>query len=287
MVPSACLRSLFVSLSIVTACSGNPTSLGEPDTEGGSTSGAVDTGRDPGATSSTAPTAGGNDGTADSGSNTTSGNPPDPTTGSTDTDDPPATTGDPGDAAILYINFEGATLTPGADDSSLDQASIASAFNGAPLAPYGRGPKRAAVLMAITDLWAPFNVFVTDTRPRSGDYAMVVVTPTNPIGGGSAGISGQDCGDQNPRTVGAAFASVNDTLSVDLTANFISHIAAHGYGMDHVDGPDVMNQTPAENFTFNDQCMPITAPGSCGGHEAFCPPGQQNTFAELADLFPG
>lgn len=154
------------------------------------------------------------------------------------------------------------------------------------MAPYGEGPKRIAVMDALLELWAPFDVGITDERPLSGDYAMVVVTPTNPLGGGVLGVAGEDCGDANPRSVGLAFAGSNDALSAEITAIAISHSAGRGYGLENVEGEAIMGGFAIEGAQFVDECLTLLATPLCPGHVEHCPEGQQNSFEELSTLFP-
>ncbi len=282
-------RSTLLLCLLAAACVGSPTSIGEPDSDGASETGtATTTATTNPNPSASGPNSSGNDGTGDSGVDPTSGStgvPPDPQT-STDSGDPGTSTGaPPAGAEILFVNFDGVTLGEGADDATADQSAVASTFGGMPLAPFGDGPKREATLAALAPLWAGTNVFVTDERPESGDYSMVVVTPTNPLGAGVAGLSGQDCGDTNPLSVGVVFGAEADPQSAELMAVVICHIGAHGYGLDHTVGTNIMSTAANPNATFANECVPTTN-AACGGHEDFCPAGEQNSLAELAALFP-
>lgn len=204
------------------------------------------------------------------------------TTTGTDTDQLD-TTGLPDDPPpILFINFAGPVVSPGDDDATLNQSEVAGAFMGDALLPYGDGPKRTEVMQQLQEQWAPFHVEVTDQRPVRGDYAMVVVTPTNPIERGALGISSQDCDDMNPRSVGFTFASIDDELDALTTATAISHVAGRGYGLERVTGLDIMNPTISGQPGFADQCLPLVDLPACS-HLAPCPPGAQNSFAELSE----
>ncbi len=282
---------------LATACVGDPTSLGGPLGSGAwGTTGdpqAGDSQADQPSGSGSVMTTGADD--ADSTANPTTFNPPPSDTGD-DADsggtthgiEPlPATTGGPTDASeILFINFDGVTLVPGKyDNASNDQAALAVSMD-TPLAPYGNGPKRQLVMAQLEDHWAPLGVMVTDTRPQYGAYAMVVVTPTNPLPNGNVwGLASQDCDDANPRSVGIAVAGPGDGRSADATAVLVSHMAGHGYGLDHVDADDIMNVQALAGRTFVDACLPVLGETMCQGHGVACPAGQQNSAAELAARF--
>ncbi|MEM9459820.1 MAG: hypothetical protein AAGF11_36925 [Myxococcota bacterium] len=205
------------------------------------------------------------------------------TTSGTETDDVDST-GQPGEPPTrLFVNFSGPMIVFGDDDAALDQSELAEVFEGRPLLPYGNGPKRANIMQALHEHWAPFDVEVTDQRPAQGDYGMVVVTPTNPVGD-VLGISHRDCDDANPRSVGFVFASINDGVNAQTTATAISHTAGRGYGLEGVTGPDIMNPGITAQSEFVDECMPLTETPMCM-HSDACPYGYQNSFTELLERF--
>lgn len=290
------LPSILIATALV-ACTAEPTSLGDPDSEDGTSGSNGSTDDDPTATSGASmdgPGTGSQSGTGSSDAGTSSGGSifttTDPTATATDEGSGDSSeTDEPGDAAtVLFVNFDGPTLTAGIDDATIDQASVAGSFSGMPLDPFGDGPKRDDIMTRLDEIWAPFDVAITDTRPASGDYAMIVVTPTNPFGGGVLGIASQDCGDANPTSVGMVFSGIGDAYSASLVATVISHEAGRGYGLENVDAPgDVMSQFAEEVASFLDQCRPLVGMPTCNAeHEVFCPAGQQNGFAELSAAFP-
>ena len=75
---------------------------------------------------------------------------------------------------------------------------------------------------------------------------MVVVTPTNPIGG-SVGIATLDCSNLNPNNIAFVFAGGGQSLSPDAIPAVVAREFAFTIGLGQVDGPgDVMNQTSVE-----------------------------------------
>jgi MYXO-CTERM domain-containing protein len=188
----------------------------------------------------------------------------------------------------IFVNFDGANLTSGFDDSRNDITQIgelAGAF-----AAYGAGDKREAVMQAVRADWAPFNVVITDARPASGDYTMNMTGPTNPFGGGVLGIAPLDCDDsQTHNNITYAFHSASDQYSAATTATTIGQEVAHSYGLEHVDEPgDIMNPYNAGgDASFTDTCITIVQGVACGSqHAAECgSTDQQNSYAELMTLF--
>jgi hypothetical protein len=188
----------------------------------------------------------------------------------------------------IFVNFDGASLSNGWDDSRNDVTQISELAGN--FAPYGAGDKREAVMQAVRADWAPFDVVITDTRPASGDYTMNMTGPTNPFGGGVLGIAPLDCDDsQTHNNITYAFHSAGDQFSAATTATTIGQEVAHSYGLEHVDEPgDIMNPYNAGgDAAFLDTCIVIVQGVACGSqHAAECgSSSQQNSYAELMTLF--
>lgn len=191
--------------------------------------------------------------------------------------------------AIIFVNFDGATLMMGGDNSQMDSSEI----YGGEFLPYGAGEKRAAVMQATRADWVPFNIDVVDVRPEAGNYTMNMTGPTNFVGPGVLGIAPLDCRNQgNPNNVTYAFHSVDDGFDAATTATTIGQEVAHSFGLEHVDEPgDILNPVNAGGDpSFIDECLPLTGGG--GGafcaeqHTQFCADGQgQNSFQELLEIF--
>ena len=194
-------------------------------------------------------------------------------------------------AGVVFVNFDGAQLTPGSDDAKSNVTQITNLAGS--FAPYGEGTKREAVMQALMTDWAAYDVLITDERPASGEYTMNMTGPTNPFGGGVLGIAPLDCNDsQTHSNITYAFHSVNDQFSAAVTATTVSQEVAHSYGLEHVDEPgDIMNPFNAGgDASFIDSCIQIVTNGqgiACGSqHAAHCAGGTaQNAHLELLDLF--
>ncbi|HET6584440.1 MAG TPA: Ig-like domain-containing protein [Nannocystaceae bacterium] len=188
----------------------------------------------------------------------------------------------------IFVNFDGANLSSGYDDSTQDVTQIGECAGS--FAAYGNGAKRDATMQAVRDDWAAYNVTVVDARPASGDYTMCMVGPSNPFGGGVLGIAPLDCDDQQTHNnITYAFHSENDQFDASTTATTIGQEVAHSYGLEHVDEPgDIMNPYNAGgNPSFTDQCIGIVQGIVCGSqHAAECgSQSQQNSHQELLTLF--
>lgn len=191
-------------------------------------------------------------------------------------------------AGTIFVNFDGAQLSAGSDNS-INNVTQIQALVGS-FAPYGQGAKREAVMQAVRADWAAFSVAITDQRPASGNYTMNMTGPTNPYGNGVLGIAPLDCNDeQTHNNITYAFHSDNDGFSATVTATTIGQEVAHSYGLEHVDDPgDIMNPLNAGgDASFTDRCVQVVNGGSCGSqHAAQCgSPSAQNSYQELMSLF--
>ena len=186
--------------------------------------------------------------------------------------------------SILFVNFDGANLTAGPDDATVDQSMIAGAI-AQPLSAYPGTPvQRATIIAGLEEIWAPFNVEVVAKRPASGDYAMVVVSGSPPPTMGQLGVSTLDCNDANAASVGIIFAP-DAILTEAALAVGIAGTAGMGYGLERVAAPDVMNQAAVPGASFTDDCLELTTAMPTCPHPR-CPAGLQNAFAHLSALFP-
>jgi hypothetical protein len=189
----------------------------------------------------------------------------------------------------IFVNFDGATLNSGWDDATTNTTQM-NEFVGT-FAPYGNDmTKRQAVLEAVRQDWAEYDMTVTDVRPASGQYTMNMTGPTNPFGGGVLGIAPVDCNDEQTHSnITFAFHSAGDQFSPAITATTIGQEVAHSYGLEHVDEPgDIMNPYNAGGDPiFNDACINIVQNIYCPNqHQAVCGSAyQQNAHQELLNLF--
>ena len=197
-------------------------------------------------------------------------------------------------AHTIFLNFEGPTLAGGAvDDARTDQTSI-DGFD-IDFQPYGDAGDEAMLLALVEADFAAFDVLVTDERPAAGDYTMIVVSPTNPIGAGLLGISsGNDCGNANPNNISFAFFGTGDDFTLQLQANVIAGQVGLSVGLERtidISQSDIMHQTVDDtDREFLDLCIELRdppVPVCLAEHESICGAGsgRQNAFQELEAIF--
>lgn len=195
---------------------------------------------------------------------------------------------------IIYLNREGARLTAGADDASLNISSVVanSPVDQAFVAPFAGSQARwNAIAKCIRSKFEPFNVTVVEQRPVGEDYIMAVV-------GGTAqqlGFRAQDGhahshstglapfnGKNIPKAVVFIFARALRE-SVKEICEAASMEVAHAYGLDHARNcKDLMTyMKPCGARSFLDKPIP------CGEYkDRPCMGGEptQNSFERLMQL---
>jgi hypothetical protein len=193
-------------------------------------------------------------------------------------------------AATIYLNFDGAELTSGTDDSRMNTTQVEE--QAGVLEPYdasGSSDMHLYVAQEIANDFAPYDVEIVIERPAEGDYTMIVVTPTNNVMAGISGTGPQDCDNANPNNIGFAFFSSESTENANAQAAGISRIIGFTLGFNQVvTSADIMsasNATP--NPSWVDQCFAFNSPpGTClPQHAMHCPEGEQNSHAALMALF--
>lgn len=192
------------------------------------------------------------------------------------------------DPWIIFVNFDGETLSAGQDSAQSNVTQVP--MMAGPFAAYGEGPMRDAVLQAVAADWAAYNFDVVDERPESGEYVMNMTGPTNPFGGGVLGIAPVDCLNQQTHSnITFAFHSADDGFSAAITATTIGQEVAHSFGLEHVDQPmDIMNPYNAGGDpSFIDECIPVVGGAYCPDqHQMHCPGTlAQNAHQELLSMF--
>ena len=89
----------------------------------------------------------------------------------------PSTSATDAGSYILFLNFEGATITPGLDDAPNNVSSILQADATIPPAFESNGQRDVIISRTIEnveELLGPYDIGIVTTRPDSGDYGMVM-----------------------------------------------------------------------------------------------------------------
>jgi len=172
----------------------------------------------------------------------------------------------PNDEQVLFINFDGATLTrasnngsEASDDAALNRTWIPNvvsvgssfaypSFDSVPYGPtYDDAFVRGRIVSLVSGWYAPYNVLVTTTRPASGRYTMMMVggqagSFISPAGS-AVGVAPLDCDNESQSNIGFAFATslspgnsdASKQRAMRLVAQTIAHEAGHSFGLEHVD----------------------------------------------------
>lgn len=187
---------------------------------------------------------------------------------------------------VIFVNFEGPTLTPGIDDSRSNTSSVASfATNLTEVAPYGAPETIPGVMDLLREAWRPANVVFTSTRPGGGNYTMAVVTPTHAFDPEAQGSAVLDCGNENPNSVAVVFSEGPEgPRSPEEVARATSRQLGFCFGLDEIDNADdfmAAGFTPGRAFV--DGCSPVQAAAACPD-SGLCPPGSRNSLAQLVQV---
>ena len=191
-----------------------------------------------------------------------------------------------GPSKTIFLERNPIVLEPGIDDAAAGKSSVvASAHKTSARVPGWKGSAAgwAKVVACVRELFAPFDVTVTDARPPHDDFVLVAVggKPTD-IGvktrhvGGLAPFNGEVI----PRPVVFAFAGAlrHDVRQICET---IGMEVAHTYGLDHAyECKDVMTYLPrcgAKRFVDKDVPCGERKRRACEGGAA-----TQNSYRELA-----
>jgi uncharacterized protein (TIGR03382 family) len=165
------------------------------------------------------------------------------------------TSGDgPNGAHILFLNFDGAALTSGYDDSTNNVSQIAMssvqypAWDASPYTgSYTKATAEQAIVGYVQQYWGYVNAQVTTTRPTGKRYTMCMIGGDPSIvlgaqGQGAAGVAPLDCNNQVEENIVYAFADVvtpqntgSVTESLKAIAVTCSQEMAHAFGLGHTD----------------------------------------------------
>jgi len=185
---------------------------------------------------------------------------PSPCPGPTCTAPPPASPNAKG-LRVVYLNFDGVTLTRSPTDDNavtgksaiVKQSMTIPPFNPADLA-YTGGLSRSQIISRVVEQMyashAPYDVEFVTERPAEGPYSMVVFGGScqSVVGESNcAGIALRDCGDYLPNNITFAFPL---GLHVDDLAATAAQEEAHAFGLAHTDDTtDIMYPYLQPNYT--------------------------------------
>lgn len=191
-------------------------------------------------------------------------------------------------AKTIFLEKRAIDLRPGTDDAPNGVSSVlANARNKATRLPGWKGSATAwtKVVACVRDMFEPFDVVVTDTRPSHQDFVLVVV------GGkpGDIGMASKHVGGLAPfsgaviaKPVVYAFSAALDH-DVRAICETIAMEVAHAYGLDHgYECKDVMTYLTgcgAKKFVDKDVRCGEKKPRTCEGGKA-----TQNSYRHLIDV---
>lgn len=202
--------------------------------------------------------------------------------------DPPITDAPAPQAGAMHILFlnrcvGGVTINPGNEDSSANTSSILGGPVNFPEFPWGDATWNET--MARTrELFAPFNVQVTDVDPGNTPHDEVIVCGDGASAGfqGAGGVAPFTCG-VIPRAITYVFAETMGN-NPDALAIVVGQEAAHAWGLDHEYKCD-------DPMTYLNWCGDVQYQDGdypCGEYserECSCGGNTQNSYQHILGLF--
>ncbi|HRC54272.1 MAG: hypothetical protein IPI49_16885 [Myxococcales bacterium] len=182
---------------------------------------------------------------------------------------------------VVYLNFEGVSLLKGAADDARANVSEAPDFpeSGLEIAPYANTAERDQLLDILDIKLASLRIPVMHTRPRSGDYFMLVFLSKFTVEVPSARTT-FNCGYTNPNTIGflnTAFYTIHGGQP------FIAHGALNVIG--RAVGLDAVASAVAPaNCMVNDDFLASCTFSPVSSTKGPCATGAQDQVALLAAM---
>ncbi len=160
-----------------------------------------------------------------------------------------------GNGRVVYLNFEGQTLTDGPSDATQNRASWMTIQQGtAPRYRSGaadRDQQIQTIVDGVRAILAPFPIDVVTTRPAAGPYVMIVYGgTTNQVGSNFIAVNELDCGDLRKSDV----AWMADSLSPPQRVINYS-VGAIGFGL----GLTATNDSLGCMCQWDNDCVQQTA----------------------------
>ena len=161
----------------------------------------------------------------------------------------------------VYINGRGASLRGGFEDAERGRSSILdhAGLDALEYPAYGGG-QWPELMSCVRDQFAAFDVVITDRRPASADYIMMMVGGSPALIGEHRSVAGiaPFTGSVIPGAVGFAFSSVHGG-DVRGLCETVAHEIGHTLGLDHTyECSDTMSYLECGPKSF------VDAPMSCG-----------------------
>lgn len=182
----------------------------------------------------------------------------------------------------------GCSITPGTDNAVHGVSSVPQ--QASRIEPFAHSQTAwRNVVACVQDLYAPFNVTITDQRPATASFHQAIVAGRPEqvqIVAGVAGVAPFNCG-YIENSVSFAFAN-NHIVSDDNVNELCWTVAqeiAHGFGLEHkfdVRDPMTYLDTSGERKRF------VNEAGACGENSqntCLCGDEAVNSYQKLADLF--
>jgi len=175
-------------------------------------------------------------------------------------------------ANVYYLNFEGQTLTPGADNPATNTSELLSGSVSLPAYLAGdaqRATKIQTIVHEVEAILAPYDIAVVTSRPASGAYDMVVAGGTSQQAGFPTGLHAEavvDCTAARPRHISLVFdlSTGHDAARQIIGSLGVSHgISASTTSTDCMCIADAGCTAPAAACTIGGAGTPVSSNANC------------------------
>lgn len=155
----------------------------------------------------------------------------------------------------IYVNFTGPTIANCANPCSNAVTNhsyiVHYAWGTASknFAAYTDGAGRSAIVSHLRSIFSKYDVTITTTRPASGPYTMVVITPTT---WAHHGIAPLDCGNANKSDIAFVLDTGDSGFypSYAKIAQAAAHELGHSFGLAHVKNTADIMQWASSGTSF-------------------------------------
>jgi hypothetical protein len=148
---------------------------------------------------------------------------------------------------VVYVNFDGPTIHDCANycsDAKTNRSWVVGYLGHSKVdfAAYTSARGKKTIMAALRAHFAAYDVSFTDKRPASGEYEMVIISPTTLP---HHGIAPLDCGNTNRNDIAFVYKTnegAGDSLArEELIGREAAHELGHSFGLTHVDNnADIM-----------------------------------------------
>ncbi|MDB4957254.1 MAG: hypothetical protein JWO36_4823 [Myxococcales bacterium] len=172
------------------------------------------------------------------------------------------------DPQVVFVNFAGPVVKNcAACSNAASNESYVVGYLGSQasidFAPFTNAAEKTTIVADLRELFAPYNIVFTTTRPAQPPYQMLIVSPTYLP---HHGIAPLDCGNRNRDDIAFVYRTGDTGFYPNghKIAQAAAHELGHSFGLAHVTGTSQVMQWASSGRTFSASDYDTTHPsGKC------------------------